>query len=59
VKPPGLSLPTAKYVDVDPELRRARRVEWNHRILWPAWVFAVAFALIAAPGVATYLRERQ
>jgi oligopeptide transport system substrate-binding protein len=59
VKPPGLSLPTAKYVDVDPELRRARRVEWNHRILWPAWVFAAAFALIAAPGVATYLRERQ
>jgi oligopeptide transport system substrate-binding protein len=59
VKPPGLSLPTAKYVDIDPELRRSRRIEWNRRILWPAWLFGVAFVLIAAPGIATYLRERQ
>jgi ABC-type transport system substrate-binding protein len=59
VKPPGLSLPTAKYVDVDPELRLARRAEWNRPILWPAWGLAVAFAAIAAPGVLTYLKERQ
>src|SRR5207249_10029632 len=57
VKPPGLSLPTAKYVDVEPELRRARRAEWNHPILWPAWVLAAAFFSIAAPGVMTYLKE--
>jgi oligopeptide transport system substrate-binding protein len=59
VKPPGLSLPTAKYIDVDPEQRRARRAEWNRPIRWPAWGLAAAFVLIAAPGVITYLKERQ
>jgi ABC-type transport system substrate-binding protein len=59
VKPPGLSLPVAKYVDIDPELRRTRRKQWNRPILWPAWVLVTAFALIAAPGAATYLKERQ
>jgi oligopeptide transport system substrate-binding protein len=59
MKPPGLSLPTAKYVDIDPELRRARRVEWNRPIRWPAFALGAAFVLLAAPGVATYLRERQ
>jgi oligopeptide transport system substrate-binding protein len=59
VKPPGLSLPTAKYIDVDPEQRLARRAEWNRPILWPAWAFAVGFVGIAAPGIVTYRRERQ
>ncbi len=59
VKPPGLSLPASKYIDVDPHLRRERRTEWNEPILWPAWALGAAFALVAVPGVITYLRERQ
>ncbi len=59
VKPAGLSLPSSKYVDIDPELRRARRAEWNQPMVWPVGVLAAAFVLIATPGVITYLRERQ
>ncbi|MFQ5418688.1 MAG: ABC transporter substrate-binding protein, partial [Myxococcota bacterium] len=36
VKPAGLSLPSAKYVDLDPELRRDRRRQWNRPVRWPA-----------------------
>ncbi len=59
VKPAGISLPASKYMDIDPELRRARRLAWNAPIVWPAWALAAAFVLIAAPGVVTFLRERQ
>jgi ABC-type transport system substrate-binding protein len=59
VKPPGLSLPVAKYVDIDSAQRRARRADWNRPIRWPAWLFGAGFALVAAPGIFTYLRERQ
>ncbi|TMA31041.1 MAG: hypothetical protein E6J87_16620 [Deltaproteobacteria bacterium] len=59
VKPVGLSIPTGKYVDVDPKLRRAQRREWNRPILWPAWALAAAFVGIVVPGVITFFRERQ
>jgi ABC-type transport system substrate-binding protein len=59
VKPAGLSLPTGKYADVDPELRRARREAWNRPIVWPAWAFAAAFVLVVTPGIVTFFRERQ
>jgi ABC-type transport system substrate-binding protein len=59
VKPAGMSLPTGKYVDVDPQLRRARRGEWNRPIVWPAWALAVAFVAVVTPGVVTFFRERQ
>jgi ABC-type transport system substrate-binding protein len=59
VKPAGLSLPAAKYVDIDPDERKRRREEWNEPILWPAYgLFALA-VLIVVPGVLTFLRERQ
>jgi ABC-type transport system substrate-binding protein len=32
VKPAGLSLPTGKYVDLDPELRSEKRLAWNRPI---------------------------
>jgi oligopeptide transport system substrate-binding protein len=59
VKPAGLSLPSGKYVDLDPQLRRARRAQWNHPIVWPAWALAAAFAIVVTPGVITFFRERQ
>jgi ABC-type transport system substrate-binding protein len=59
VKPAGLSLPNSKYIDIDPHERKARREQWNEPITWPAWVIAAALALLAAPAVTTYLRERQ
>ena len=59
VKPAGISLPTSKYIDIDPQLRRERRLAWNEPIVWPAWVLGAAFVLIVTPGVVTFLRERQ
>jgi ABC-type transport system substrate-binding protein len=59
VKPAGLSLPAAKYVDLDPKLRGELQREWNRPIRWPAYVLAAVAVAIAAPGVLTFLRERQ
>jgi ABC-type transport system substrate-binding protein len=59
VKPAGLSLPTARYVDIDPGLRSRRRAEWNRPVLWPAFALAAGTLALVIPGVVTFLRERQ
>jgi ABC-type transport system substrate-binding protein len=59
LKPAGLSLPTAKYVDVDTPLRARLRREWNQPILWPAWLLAATAVALLVPAVRTWLRERQ
>ena len=59
VKPAGLSLPTAKYLDIDPELRRRQRAEWNQPVLWPAFALVAVGIAVVAPGIVTFLRERQ
>jgi len=59
VKPAGLSLPSAKYVDIDAGLRARLRAAWNQPILWPAWALAAAVVALVVPGIRTYLRERQ
>ncbi len=59
VKVAGISLPSVKYYDIDP-LRRARlRAEWNRPIVWPAYLLLALAVLLIAPGVRTFLRERQ
>jgi oligopeptide transport system substrate-binding protein len=58
-KPAGLTLPTAKYLDVDAAERAQRRAEWNAPVTWPAWVLLAVFIAVVAPGVFTFLRERQ
>jgi ABC-type transport system substrate-binding protein len=59
VKPAGLSLPTARYVDVDAGMRSRLRAEWNRPVRWPAFALAGAALAIVVPGVVTFLRERQ
>jgi ABC-type transport system substrate-binding protein len=59
VKPAGLSLPAAKYVDIDPVLRADLREAWNRPIRWPAYALAGVAVAIVIPGVLTFLRERQ
>jgi ABC-type oligopeptide transport system substrate-binding subunit len=59
VKPAGLSLPTAKYADLDPVQRKRLREEWNRPVVWPAWALAALAVALVAPGVVTFLRERQ
>jgi hypothetical protein len=59
VKPAGLSLPTARYIDIDPAQRSQRRAEWNRPVLWPAIVLAGGALALLVPGIVTFLRERQ
>ena len=58
-KPAGLSLPTAKYLDIDAAERALRRAEWNAAVTWPAWALLALFVIVVVPGVFTFLRERQ
>jgi ABC-type transport system substrate-binding protein len=59
VKPIGLSLPTAKYWDLDATERAGLRVAWNRPIVWPALVLALAMVAVVLPGVVVYVRERR
>jgi len=59
VKPAGLSLPAAKYVDLDPDRRYQLRRYWNRPVVWPAWALLAVAGAIIVPGVLTFLRERQ
>jgi ABC-type transport system substrate-binding protein len=59
VKPTGLTVPVHKYWAVEPVLRAERRAAWNQPVRWPAWALAGLVVLGLAPGVTTYLRERQ
>jgi len=59
VKPAGLSLPTAKYADLDPAQRKRLRETWNRPVVWPAWALAAGLLALVVPGVVTFLRERQ
>jgi oligopeptide transport system substrate-binding protein len=54
-----LSVPTLKYQDLDPSLRKQDRAIWNKPVVWPAYALAVLLALVLVPGVLTFLRERQ
>lgn len=46
-----------KYVRLDPELREAKRHEWNHVILWPLWVTGGVLLGAVAFGV-NWARKR-
>jgi len=59
VKSAGLSVPTLKYQDLDPVVRREKRAEWNKPVVWPAYLLGAVIALLLVPGVLTFLRERQ
>ena len=59
VKPAALVAPAAKYLDVDPVERARLRAEWNRPVVWPAWALGALATALVAPGVATFLRERQ
>ena len=59
LKSAGLSVPTLKYRDLDPALRREKRAEWNKPVVWPAYALGLLMAMLIVPGVLTFLRERQ
>jgi hypothetical protein len=56
-KPPGLSIPTAKYQDMDPAARARLRAAWNRPVLWPAYVLGLLAAAAVVPAVLRTVRE--
>jgi ABC-type transport system substrate-binding protein len=59
LKSAGLSVPTLKYHDLDPDSRRDRRAVWNKPVVWPAYALGLLLTLLIVPGVLTFFRERQ
>jgi ABC-type transport system substrate-binding protein len=59
VKTSGIIAPSAKYLQIDPEARASRRARWNRPVVWPAYGLAAITVVLVAPGVMTFLRERQ
>jgi oligopeptide transport system substrate-binding protein len=58
-KPMGLSYPTHKYMDVEPELRARLQADWNAPVRWPLWVALLLIVAVSIPAVRTFYRERQ
>ena len=56
-KATGLSIPTAKYRDVDAPLRARLCTAWNRPVRWPGYVLAVLVGAVLVPSVRT-LRRR-
>jgi ABC-type transport system substrate-binding protein len=59
VKPFGMSFPTIKYRDMDPEARAERRLAWNRPVRWPAYALFFGAVALILPGIRTFFRERQ
>jgi ABC-type transport system substrate-binding protein len=55
----GLVMPQGKYLDVDADERERLRRQWNRPVTWPAWVLGALAVAVVAPGIVTFLRERQ
>ena len=54
----GISVPTSKYMDVDPALRARTQAAWNAPVRWPLYLVLLALVAAVAPAVRTYYRER-
>ncbi len=59
VKPAGLSSPSVKYSDLDPELRAELRGSWNQPVVWPLYALLGLGCVVTIPGIVTFFRERQ
>ena len=56
-KPLGMSFSTLKYRDIDVPERTAKRIAWNHPVMWPAYALLAVAALVLAPAMRTVARR--
>jgi ABC-type transport system substrate-binding protein len=54
----GISKATLKYINIDDELREAKRAEWNNPVTWPLYAGALGLAALILPGVTAYRRRQ-
>ena len=56
-KPSALTLPTEKYLDLDPAMRASLRTAWNAPVRWPAYALVGLAAAFVAPAARRAWRE--
>jgi ABC-type transport system substrate-binding protein len=56
-KAAALSVPTEKYLDVEPASRVELRAAWNEPVRWPAYALLAALTAFVAPGLRRAWRE--
>ena len=54
----GISKATLKYLNIDPEERARRQVEWNQPVTWPLYAGAALVIGLLLPGVIAYRRRQ-
>ena len=59
VKPMGMSVPLAKYHNLDSARRAESRRAHNRPILWPVYLLVGLLLVVVVPGIRTFLKERQ
>ena len=59
VKPNLMANNTLKYRRINPELREARRDEWNRPVLWPIVLGVSALIALIAPAVIAWRRHER
>jgi ABC-type transport system substrate-binding protein len=58
-KPNKMANNGLKYQRIDPQLRQARRAEWNRPNVWPLLVAVAVVAALLWPAIATYRRRER
>ncbi len=56
-KPNLMANNSLKYKRIDPQLREAKRKEWNKPVVWPVWLIIVALVVATLPAVFVYWRK--
>lgn len=59
VKPNLMANNTLKYRRIDPDLRAARRAEWNRPVLWPIALLAGGLVAVIAPAAIAWRRRER
>lgn len=59
VKPNLMANNTLKYRRIDPDLRAARRAEWNRPVLWPILLLVGGVVALIAPAVVAWRRRER
>ncbi|MCL4769020.1 MAG: ABC transporter substrate-binding protein [Burkholderiaceae bacterium] len=59
VKPNHMARNGLKFYRVDPQLREAKRREWNQPVVWPLVLLVAVLAAVALAGVRAYRRRER
>ena len=58
-KPNQMATNGLKYQRLDPQLREAKRREWNEPVVWPVVLIALGLVLSIVPAVVTFVRRER